>query len=354
MTTHPQPAWSAGKDRPYIIAEAGVNHNGQLDLALQLIDAACSTGTDSVKFQAFSADQLVTRQALKAAYQHTSASPGESQYDMLKRYELTADELAAIQQHCQQRSIDLIVTPFSPQWIPPLDRLNISAFKIGSGNINSLELLQAIGRTTRPVIVSTGMAELPEIEQALDTLRHAGSRDIAVLHCVSLYPTKLKQANLYAVQALQKAFPDLPVGFSDHTEEIITGALAVAAGAVILEKHFTLDKTLPGPDHAMSLVPSELQSYIEKARLAAQVCGLPQKKPLPEEMEIKKAARMSVVAAAFIPAGTVLTAEMLTVKRPGTGIPAHKKHELIGSVALRDISPDQILTSRDIDTDRNH
>ena len=336
-----------GMKYPYIIAEAGVNHNGQLATALELVKAAHEAGADCIKFQAFTAEELVVRNAEKAQYQKRSGPKGESQYDMLQRLELEESEFAAIKKHCDEFEIDFLVTPFSPRWVRVFYEMGVTAFKIGSGNLNDIDLLKAIGQTHLPVIISTGMSELNEVDKALTILRKSGSDRLAVLHCVSLYPTRLEQANLNAVRTIAE-HTHLPTGFSDHTEELITGALAVAAGAVILEKHFTLDKKMEGPDHKMSLVPEELTEYIRLVRLAEKACGDGQKKPLIAEEKMKETVRMSVVAATFIKAGTKITPEMITIKRPGTGIPAEQTDVVINATATRDIEPDHIINLNDI------
>ena len=342
-----KPGWIDGRTSPYIIAEAGVNHNGQLATALELVKAAREAGADCVKFQAFTAGELVVKNTEKAQYQKRSGPKGETQYDMLRRLELKESEFAAIKKHCDKLEIDFLVTPFSPRWVRVLYEMEVTAFKIGSGNLNDIALLEAIGQTHLPAIISTGMSELSEVDKALAILRESGSERLAVLHCVSLYPTQLEQVNLNAIKSLAE-HTHLPAGFSDHTEELITGALAVAAGAVILEKHFTLDKKMEGPDHKMSLVPEELAEYIRLARRAGHACGDGQKKPLIAEEKMKETIRMSVVTATFIKAGTKITPEMITIKRPGTGIPAEQIDVVINATATRDIEPGYIISPNDI------
>jgi sialic acid synthase SpsE/radical SAM superfamily enzyme YgiQ (UPF0313 family) len=348
-----QPGWIDGSIKPYLIAEAGVNHDGELPTALELVDAAKEAGADCVKFQAFSADDLAVKDAPKAPYQTACGDEGESQYEMLKRYELSEEDFRAVFQHCRERKIDFLATPFSVPWVQSLTRMGVTAFKIGSGNIEAVDLLNAIGRTNLPVIMSTGMSDMAEVERALDRLRAAGCGELAVLHCVSLYPTRLEQANLSAIRTLAEA-TDLPVGFSDHTEEEITGALAVAAGAGILEKHLTLDKNRPGPDHKMSMEPHELWEYIKLARAASTACGTGTKKPRQEELDVKKTVRLSAVSTIFLKAGTIITKEMITsgvftAKRPGDGYPADQIHNMINSTVVRDINPDEIVRNNDLE-----
>jgi N,N'-diacetyllegionaminate synthase len=337
------PGWVDGHIMPYIIAEAGVNHNSDLQTALRLVEAAKNSGADCVKFQAFTAEELTTRQAVKAAYQHNCGSPGESQYDMLKRCELTEKDFVAIKKHCDKQGIDFLITPFSVRWVGILAEMGITAFKIGSGNITCLDLLKEIAETHLPVIMSTGMAYMPEVHQALNQLRQFGSSRIAVLHCVSLYPTTLEQVNLATLAAMKQQL-QVRVGFSDHTEDIITGALAVTAGAEILEKHITLDKNMDGPDHRMSLEPDQMFEYVKLARRGAIAYGTSYKEPLPQELQIKQTVRMSVAAAQDIKAGTIITRQMLTMKRPGTAIPAEEIDNVTGSVAKDNIKAGQLIS----------
>ena len=340
------PGWVTSVVRPYAIAEAGVNHNGQLDMALKLVEAAVSAGADCVKFQAFSAAELCAKEAAKADYQKVHGGAGETQYDMLRRCELSEDDFAALKKHCEQQGIDMLVTPFSERWVKFLADLGLRALKVSSGSIRgATAFLDAVGRTHLPVIVSTGMADMSEVEETLNQLRMSGSGTLAVLQCVSLYPASLEQCNLGAIRALRQ-HTGVVTGFSDHTVEVETGALAVAAGAVILEKHFTLDKGLEGPDHHVSLLPSELRLYVEQARRAARAYGDGSKKPVRAERAIKEAVRMSVVAARFIKEGSVITGEMLTTKRPGTGIPADEMDCVIGSTARCDIEEDQVIKQK--------
>ncbi len=341
------PGWVDRRVHPYVIAEAGVNHNGKLETAIELVDAAREAGANCVKFQAFYADELAVRGAPKAQYQEASGKKGESQYEMLKHCELSEDDFKKIIKQCEQRGIDFLVTPFSVRWVEFFVDMRVAAFKVGSGNLAAVGLLEAIGQAGLPVIVSTGMANMEEVDRTLNQLREAGCGSLAVLHCVSLYPTKLEQANLRAIGTLAK-HTELPVGFSDHTEQIITAALAVAAGAVILEKHLTLDKTLDGPDHKMSLEPQQLRQYIELAAQAVQAYGNGKKEPIREEMTIKETVRMSVASTVFLKKGTVITPEMVTLKRPGTGISPDRIYEVVGSTVGRDIKADRIIKPEDV------
>ena len=364
-----KPDWINSRKYPYIIAEAGVNHNGQMDVAIQLVDAAKQAGADGVKFQAYTTVELVIQEAAKAEYQESCGTDGENQYEMLQRYELSEDEFAQLKDYCDAQNIDFLITPFSRRWVTFFETLNVTAYKIGSGNLQHLDLLQAIGETGKPVIISTGMSNLEEVDQTLDRLQKAGCGEIAILHCVSLYPTPIEKANLKAIRTLTKS-TGLITGFSDHTVSKEMGFLAIREGAFILEKHLTLDKTQEGPDHRLSLEPTQLQIYIESARQAAamtpqeqrtqiehdpQLAQLYQtalgngiKKPTIEELAVKQAAGMSVVSAQTIPKGTTITRDMITVKRPGTGIPADCIDQVFGATANINIAPDQVIRYKDV------
>jgi N,N'-diacetyllegionaminate synthase len=360
---------SAEPTNLYIIAEAGVNHNGQINVALQLVNAAKQVGANCIKFQAYTTEELVTHSAGKARYQTCCGANAESQYEMLKRYELTFEQFKEIKIHCDTTGIDFLVTPFSPQWVKRFEDLKVPAYKIGSGNLQFVELLEAIGQTKKTVFLSKGMSTIEEADHVINVLRKSGSDSISLLHCISSYPTKLGDANLKTISMLA-SHTGLPVGFSDHTLELETGLLAVEEGAKILEKHLTLDRNLEGPDHAMSLNPEEMKLYIEKARgfanksslerkqaitqsarlssLADVASGNPLFKPLPEELQIKAAAGMSVVAAQAISPDSIITRDMLTVKRPGSGIPADQIEQVVGTRAICEIEADQVIRPEDI------
>ena len=338
--------------RAFVIAEAGVNHNGDLATAFTMVEAAAACGADAVKFQAFSAERLVTGGAPGAAYQGQA-----SQRDMLSRLELMEEDFVALAAHCAGAGILMLVTPFSPPDVDMMVQLGAQAVKIASPDVVNTPLLRAIGRTGLPAILSTGAAELDEVAAAIDTLRDAGCGALALMHCVSSYPTAMADANLSCVRTLHERF-GLPTGFSDHTTETVTGELAVGMGACILEKHFTLDPEMSGPDHGFSLRPVELAAYIARVRratpgqldrgrfepheLAALGDGV--KAASAVEQDVRRVARSSVTSVVAIPAGTTLTAAMLTVKRPGGGIPPAELDGLVGRAAAVDIPADATLT----------
>lgn len=327
-----------------IIAEAGVNHNGDLALARQLIDVAAEAGTDMVKFQTFSADRLVTAHAWKAAYQAQTTDAGESQHAMIRRLELTREMHEELIDHCKSRGIRFFSTGFDPESIDLLVELGLNRFKIPSGEITNLPYLRHVGRYGKPVILSTGMATLGEIEAALDVLEHAGTlRDrITVLHCNTEYPTPMADVNLRAMLTIRDAF-GVAVGYSDHTSGIEVAVAAVALGATVIEKHFTLDRALPGPDHKASLEPDELKAMVAAIRNIEQALGDGIKRPSPSEAKNKPVARKSLVAACAIRSGEVFSASNLAVKRPGTGLSPMRWDEVVGRKAVRDFAPDELI-----------
>jgi N,N'-diacetyllegionaminate synthase len=327
--------------RVLIIAEAGVNHDGNCDDALRLVDAAAAAGADVVKFQMFRTRELVTGGAEVAAYQQ--ACGAASQQALLERLELDDAAFARIAEHCRAQQIMFLATPFSPGDVGRLVQLDTPAIKIASTDLNNTPLLQRAATTGLPLIVSTGAATRAEIAATASRLRawNAGAR-LVLLHCISGYPTPLAAANLRAIAAKQSAF-DVPCGFSDHTESIAIAGWAVAAGACVLEKHFTLDRSRSGPDHAMSLDPVQLREYVAAARAAEVALGDGTIGMLEVEADVRTHARRSVVAARPIAAGTVLTPDLLAVKRPAGGIAPDAFAELLGRTVAADIAADTPL-----------
>lgn len=327
-----------------IIAEAGVNHNGDLVLARQLIDVAAEAGADLVKFQTFSADRLVTTHAIKADYQTKATDAGESQHAMIRRLELTRDMHEALIAHCKSRGIQFFSTGFDPESIDLLVELGLDCFKIPSGEITNLPYLRHVGRYGKPVILSTGMATLGEIEAALAVLEQAGtSRDhITVLHCNTEYPTPMADVNLRAMLTIRDAFA-VAVGYSDHTAGIEVSIAAVALGATVIEKHFTLDRNLPGPDHKASLEPNELKAMVAAIRNIEQALGDGIKRPSVSELKNKPIARKSLVAACAIRAGELFSETNLVAKRPGTGLSPMRWEEVLGRKAPRDFARDELI-----------
>ena len=333
---------SIGRHGPLcIIAEAGVNHDGDLKAALALIDAAHSAGADIVKFQCFSANALVSADAPTCAYQAQSASV--SQRDMLRRLELSRADFTQLKVHADQIGIAFLATPFGLRELASLIELGVPAFKIASPDIVNLPLLDAAARSRLPLIVSTGAAELNEIDATVARIRRNDANyPLALLHCISAYPTALKDAHLSCIRTLSDRY-QTPVGFSDHTMEVETGSLAVAAGAVILEKHLTLDRRRTGPDHFFSLEPADFARYVERARSAHAALGDGVITVTPQQREVRQLARGSIVATRLIPAGAKLAADMLAVQRPGTGLSPLEWDQIVGRLTQREIQPGEQL-----------
>ena len=329
---------------PFVIAEAGVNHNGNLDMALQLVGVAADAGAEAVKFQTFTAERVVTWDAPKAAYQKATTGIAESQLEMLKKLELSQEAHRELQAYCRKRGILFLSSPFDEQSADFLEGLDIPAFKIPSGEITNLPFLEHVARKARPMIVSTGMASLEEVRSAVATIRETGNSGLILLHCVSAYPANAADANLMAMQTMATAF-DLPIGYSDHTVGIEVALAAVALGAQVIEKHFTLDRDLPGPDHRASLEPDELRALVRGTRNVRAALGHGRKEPAPCEAEIAAVSRKSIVAATDIPVGTVITRDLIVMKCPGTGLPPSMVSQIVGRTAAQDIRADTLIAS---------
>lgn len=355
-------------DSVYIIAEAGVNHNGSLELAKKLIDVAVDAGADAVKFQTFKADTLVSKKAEKADYQRQTTSADESQYEMIKKLELDEEAHRLLIDYCKKAGIQFLSTPFDLASVDLLARtFDLPCIKIPSGEITNGPLLLKIARTGKPVILSTGMSTLGEIEQALgvlafgyldehrspsmeafqDAYRSSVGQEmlashVRLLHCTTEYPAPFAEVNLRAMDTLRRAF-GLPVGFSDHTPGIAVPIAAVARGAQIVEKHFTLDHNLPGPDHRASLEPKELQKMVCSIRQVETALGGAIKVPGPSEMKNLAVARKCLVAKRNIAVGEVFTEANITIKRPGNGISPLRFWEILGRKAIRDFATDEAI-----------
>jgi N,N'-diacetyllegionaminate synthase len=327
-----------------IIAEAGVNHNGDLALAMKLIDVAAEAGADLVKFQTFSANRLVTKAAVKANYQTKTTDSRESQHEMLRRLELTEAMHHDLMAHCAARGIGFFSTGFDIESVDLLVELGQNRFKIPSGEITNLPYLRHIGRMGKPVILSTGMAEMEEIQAAIAALEEAGTPKaiITVLHCTTEYPTPMAEVNLRAMLSIQKTF-GVEVGYSDHTRGIEVAIAAVALGASVIEKHFTLDRNLSGPDHQASLEPEELKAMVAAIRNIEVALGDGVKRLTPSEAGNRSLARKSLIARCPIKAGERLSSVNVTTKRPGTGISPMRWEEVIGKTAERDYKEDELI-----------
>ena len=326
----------------YIIAEAGVNHNGQLELALRLCDAAREAGVDCVKFQTWQTEKIVTREAVKATYQsENTKNASESQFDMLKKLELSYEDFRIIQKHCREIGIDFLSTPdeeYSLSFL--MKELNLPTIKIGSGEVTNIPYLRQMAAYGKPIILSTGMSTLAQVATAYDTLLSAGAPSVALLHCTTNYPCPKNEVNLRAMQTLKDAFK-CQVGYSDHTMGIEIPIAAVAMGAEIIEKHFTLDREMEGPDHKASLEPQELKAMVDAIRNIEVALGDGIKRPNKSEAECAKVVQKSILAKRPIKAGEILTAENITVKRAGKGISSVYWDVVVNKFANKDYDIDE-------------
>ncbi|BEP30348.1 N-acetylneuraminate synthase [Helicovermis profundi] len=326
----------------YIIAEAGVNHNGSLKLAKKLVDAAKDAGSDCVKFQTFVSKNVVSKNALKAEYQKLKTEPEESQLDMLKKLELSFDEFKELNQYCIDNEIEFMSTAFDFESIDFLDSLGMRTWKIPSGEITNLPYLVKIAKLNKPVILSTGMSTMEDIKRAIKVLQESGSGALTVLHCTTEYPTPFIDVNLRSMGTIKDAF-EVNVGYSDHTKGIEIPIAAVALGANVIEKHFTLDRNMKGPDHKASLEPSELKAMIDGIRNIELALGNGIKQPADSEKKNMEIVRKSIVAKCRIKKGELLTEDNLTVKRPGSGISPMRWYEVIGTKAVKDFDEDEMV-----------
>ena len=326
----------------YIIAEAGVNHNGSLELAKNLVDKAKEAGADCVKFQTFIANKIVSKNAAKADYQKKQTESAESQHEMLKKLELSFDDFIELNNYCKEIGIEFLSTAFDFESIDFLNQLGMQVWKIPSGEITNLPYLIKIAKLNKKVILSTGMSTMREIEDAVNILKDHGASELIILHCTTEYPTPYEDVNLNAMLAIKERF-GYEVGYSDHTMGIEVPIAAVALGAKVIEKHFTLDRTMDGPDHKASLEPSELKTMVDAIRNIELSMGTGIKEPADSEKKNIAIARKSIVANQSIKKGDILTETNLTVKRPGDGISPMKWFEIIGTKAIRDFEEDELI-----------
>jgi N,N'-diacetyllegionaminate synthase len=328
--------------RVFIIAEAGVNHNGDITTAKKMIDAAVKAGVDAIKFQTFIPEEIVSRSAPKAEYQKKTTRKEESQLDMLKKLALDADAHRKLLAYCDKKGIQFLSTPFDLQSIDLLDNLGLEVFKVPSGEITNLPYLKKIGSLRKKIIMSTGMADMKEIDKAMKILIEAGTekKNVTLLHCNTEYPTPMEDVNLRAMITMKNTF-SVKVGYSDHTLGIEIPEAAVALGAEIIEKHFTLDRRMEGPDHKASLEPKELEAMVTAIRNVERALGNGIKNPSPSERKNRAIARKSIVSAVAINKGETLTPDNITVKRPGTGISPMKWFDVVGKKAKRNFHIDE-------------
>jgi len=335
------------KNKTFIIAEAGVNHNGSIRIAKKLIDAAKSAGADAIKFQTFKAEKLVTKDAAKADYQKRTTATDETQYKMLKKLELSENDHKELFNYCKRKRITFISSPFDEESVDILNNLGIEIFKIPSGEITNLPILKHISRIGKEMILSTGMSNLGEVETAVDCIYKEGNKKLTLLHCVTEYPAPYLEINLKAMLTLKNAF-NLPVGYSDHTKGIEISLAAVALGAQVIEKHFTLDRNMEGPDHKASLEPNELRMMINAIRNIEKAIGDGIKRPAKCEIKNLKVARKSIVVKKALKVGDKITINHLTLKRSGSGIEPKFFEILIGRTVNKDLKIDSVINWSDL------
>lgn len=336
-------SWIIGPNRPcFIIAEAGVNHNGSREMAFRLVDAAVRAQANAVKFQTFVSEQVISAAAPKAAYQRETTGSEESQLEMVKKLEFPPEIFGEIQNYCKAAGILFLSTPFEESSADVLESLDVPAFKIPSGEITNFPFLEHVARKGRPMIVSTGMSDLEEVRAAVDVIRNCSDSELILLHCVSSYPANPARVNLRSLNTLAQEF-SVPVGFSDHTLGIEVALAAAALGATVIEKHLTLDKTLAGPDHRASLEPNEFAAMVRGIRVVESALGDGRKCPTPEELDTAAVARKSLVSTRALASGTILTEDAVAIRRPGTGLAPSLRSRLIGRQLNRDVAAGEVF-----------
>lgn len=326
----------------FVIAEAGVNHNGSMETAKKLVDVAAMAGADAVKFQTFKAENLVCKDARKAEYQMETTDQAESQFDMLKKLELTSEMHVQLKEYCKQKGIMFLSTPFDVDSLHYLVELGVDIIKLPSGEITNYPLLREAGKTGKKIIISSGMSALQEVRDAVQVLKSSGGSDVTVLHCNTEYPTPYVDVNLRAMLTIKESL-GVPIGYSDHTQGIEVPIAAAAMGAAVIEKHFTLDKNMEGPDHKASLEPNELQRMVRAIRTVENALGDGEKAPSESEKGNMGIVRKSIVAKCDIEAGELFTESNLTTKRPGTGISPMQWDQVIGQRATRKFNADELI-----------
>ena len=333
-----------GEEEPcFIIAEAGVNHNGDINLAKKLIDVAKDAGADTVKFQTFKTERFLSKNIVVP--KHVKST--ESLFDTIRKLELSEEGHYELSKYCKRKGIIFMSTPMDNNSVDLLDNIGVPVFKVASSDLDNLPLLDYIAKKEKPIILSTGMGTIGEVGEAVEVIKSNGNDDIIILHCVSTYPPRVEDVNLRAINTLRDAFK-LPVGYSDHTIGINIPLAAVVIGAKVIEKHLTLDKKMEGPDHAVSADPADLKNLIAGIREIEKSFGTGVKSPSKDEIEMKKSFRKSVVAGVDIKKGETITPEMLSIKRPGTGISPKYFDFIVGRKAERDINKDELLSFKDI------
>lgn len=333
------------ENKVFIIAEIGVNHNGSVELAKKMIDSAFESGADAVKFQTYKTEDLTTKDASKAEYQKDNGD--DSQFEMLKKLELSFEDFKEIADYSKKLGITFLSSPFDSKSVDLLDELNVPLFKLGSGEINNFPLIEDVIKKGKPIIISTGMATLEEIEETVDFIDDKVP-ELTIMHCVTSYPAKIEETNLNFIKTLEKKF-NHSIGFSDHSLGIELPIAAVALGAKVIEKHFTIDKNLKGPDHKASLESKEFKEMVDSIRNVEKGMGSFNKNLSEDEKEIKKLVRKSIVSSLAIKKGEKINKTMLTIKRPGTGIETKYLNEVLGKIAKNDIKKDELIKWEDLE-----
>ncbi len=339
-----------GLDAPiFLIAEAGVNHNGNISLAKKLIDEAVNSKVDAVKFQTFKAEELMLKSTSKVEYQKVKTDPDENFYQMIKKYELSDDNFSSLSEYCRKKGIIFLSTPFDDSSVELLEKLNVAAYKISSGDMNNFPFLKSICSKRKPILLSTGMATMEEVRESVNFIKSNNINKIVVFQCTTNYPAPYEDVNLNVIETYRQEFPNILIGFSDHSLGIEASIGAAAMGVKVIEKHFTLDKDMMGPDHRASLNPEELKLWVKSIRNLEKALGVYNKIPSKIELEIAKKARKSIVSINEIKEGDLLSTENISIKRPGSGISPKNFEKLIGKKVKKNIPIDSIINWEDIE-----
>ena len=333
----------------FLVTEAGVNHNGDLSIAKKLIDISVKAKVDAIKFQTFITEKLILKTTHKVEYQKVSADDDENFYDMVKKYELSRDDFKALKVYCAEKGIIFLSTPFDEVSVEWLEDLDVPAYKIGSGDMNNFPLLELICSKKKPILLSTGMATLKEVKESVDFIRSNGVEDIILFQCTTNYPTSLEEVNLNVIETYMREFPDLIIGFSDHSIGLEASIGAVAKGVKVIEKHLTLDKNMEGPDHKASMDPEVLIKWVDSVRKIEMALGKYKKVPSKAELEISKIARKSIVSARDLNIGDLLKAEDIAIKRPGNGISPKEYKNIVGKRVKIKIPIDTVIQWEDLE-----
>lgn len=339
-----------GEDHPiFLIAEAGVNHNGKLSVAKKLIDTAVEANVDAIKFQTYITEELLLPSTPKVEYQKVGTSDNENFYEMIKKYEFSKKDFKVLKDYCDNKDIIFLSTPFDFTSVNLLEELNVPCYKVSSGDMNNLPFLRYICSKGKPILLSTGMATLEEVKESIKFIESNKIEDIVIFQCTTNYPSNFEEINLKVVETFKREFPNHLIGFSDHSLGIVASIGAAALGVKVIEKHFTLDKNMEGPDHKASLNPEELLDWVKQIRNLEKALGDYEKIPSENEIEIAKIARKSIVSIKEIPKDSIIEEDNIAIKRPGYGIPPKYFNELIGKKSKRDIPKDSVLFWEDLE-----